>query len=139
MLAIRLLILLEYNETSKCMIVIYKINRPKVGMHLLCQNNLGIIGCKRNKNNSAIIGHCNYYCIIKNLASLQVIATYFKIVDIFKIKAVVLLPKSLYTLTGLNLRPQSNISCFYGYNWPNSLLLTAFHAYYFKIVICNFI
>ena len=35
-----------------------------------------------------------------------------KIADIFKIKAVILLPKPLYTYTALNLSPQLNISHF---------------------------
>ena len=55
--------------------------------------------------------------------------TYFKITDIFTIKAVALFPKPICTYTGLNVSSQSNISHLYGYNWGNLLLLTAFHAY----------
>ena len=61
-----------------------------------------------------------YYKVI--LASLKVLGTYSKIADIFKIKAVALLLKPLYTYSGLTLRSQSNISNFYGYICKNILL-----------------
>ena len=72
-------------------------------MRLLCRNNFG-----KNqllKELRIFLDILINTVLESNLASLKLLETYFKIADIFKIKAVVLLPKSLYTFTGLNLRP----------------------------------
>ena len=67
------------------------------------------------------------------LAYKCILETYYKIVDIFKIKSVIVLPRPLFTFIGLNLSPQSTISCFYGYNWVAVDNLSCL----FKVVICN--
>ena len=56
------------------------------------------------------------YYIKSNFSGLNVLETYFKIADIFKIKAAVLFPKSSYNYSCINVIPQSNILRIYGYN-----------------------
>ena len=70
-----------------------------------------------------------HFKLQSNFSSLNVLETYFKIADIFKIKAAVSLPKLFYKYSCINLIPQSNISHIYGYNRRNLLLLAAFNAY----------
>ena len=76
------------------------------------------------------------YYILRNLASLKVLETYFEIDGVLKTRAIVLLPNSLYTFTGLNVSPQSNISHFSGYKLGKSFADDS-DSCLFKVVICN--
>ena len=66
-----------------------------------------------------------YYKVIL-LAGLKVLKSYSKIADMFKLKAVALLLKPLYTL---KLNPTIKSLSFLWLQLRRSLLLTAFHAY----------
>ena len=69
-------------------------------------------------------------------ASLKVLETYFKIIDMFKIKVVVLLSLPLYTFTGLNLKPYTNTYLFLWLQSRKSFAVARVSCL-FKVVICN--
>ena len=113
------------------------IRQTWLGTCLLCCNN---VGNDRFKKELGIIqdkqGILINTVLLSNLASLKALArTLLKIIDIFKIKAIILLPKQLNTFIGLNFSPQSNSFHFYSYNLGNLLLLTEVCAYLRQIFV----
>ena len=75
----------------------------------------GIIGCRKNGEYFWNNGTFLFNTVIFNLSSLNVLENYFKVANVFTIKATVLFPKSSYNYSGIKLIPQSNVSSVDGY------------------------